>query len=211
MLRIQCPGGMDVLGKIEQVPSDKATDRPLREIKIINIEMSVSVPPFHYLPTPLLVIPSLTPRASFASHNNSFQDPYAVYLARLANKLASNARNASSSVQKEKTRLERESDRTSWFGEDLDKAGKKRKADAATEADLLEEAAGAGAGVGKYLEEQKRKAREEKAASAVGGGAKAGAGGFGFGVAGAGAGGAGAAAAKKRKGAGGGFGDFSAW
>ena len=34
-------GGMDVLDKIEQVPSDKATDRPLREIKIINIEMYV--------------------------------------------------------------------------------------------------------------------------------------------------------------------------
>ena len=128
----------------------------------------------------------------------SFQDPYATYLARLANKLASNQRLASSSVQKEKTRLERESDRTSWFGEDLDKASKKRKVDeeARKEQDLLAEASGAagvGAGVGKYLEEQKKKKVETG-------------GGFGFGGAGAGG-----AAAKKRKGAGGGFGDFSAW
>jgi cyclophilin family peptidyl-prolyl cis-trans isomerase len=39
-------GGEDVLTKLEQVPSDKASDRPLREIKITNIEMFVLTPSF---------------------------------------------------------------------------------------------------------------------------------------------------------------------
>ena len=190
---------MEVLNKIESIPSDKATDRPLREIKIINIEMFVSL---LCLFLPLSCEPKLTP--SFLCPNPSppllpspsFQDPYSVYQTRLANKLASNLQLASTTLDKEKTRLERESDRTSWFGEDLD--AQRLKAD---QKDHKRVGLEVGAGVGKYLgggvggggEKKKRENKEE------GGG-----GGGGFG------GGAGPEK-KKRKGAGGGFGDFSAW
>ncbi|CDZ96367.1 peptidyl-prolyl cis-trans isomerase-like 2 [Phaffia rhodozyma] len=161
-------GGMDVLNVLEKVPVNPATDRPTREIKIINVEI--------------------------------FQDPYAQYQTRLANKLAAQSQSALSDKNREKTRLERESDRTSWFGEDLDrkKADKaeidrKRKA-GVTEDDLL-----AGSiGVGKYLAE----ARNKKINTAAPGGAGTLSSSSTFG---------GGGVAKKRKPAGGGFGDFSSW
>ncbi|KAL7409476.1 hypothetical protein BDY24DRAFT_345205 [Mrakia frigida] len=156
-------GGMEVLNKIESIPSDKATDRPLREIKIINIEI--------------------------------FQNPFETYQTRLSNKLAPNAKLASTTLDREKTRLERESDRTSWFGEDLDK--QRLKADEEQHKHVgvgVEGLVGARAGVGKYLGGAAvggKKREKDEGAGAFGGG--------------------GGPEKKKRKGAGGGFGDFSGW
>ncbi|GAA6017581.1 hypothetical protein JCM8202_000340 [Rhodotorula sphaerocarpa] len=177
-------GGQDVLDKIERVPIDPATDRPLKPVTLVDVEV--------------------------------FGDPFEEYKERLKKRLEREEGERLGFDEKRRRKEEREKDRTTWFGTNLEKNGP--AALAALGGGGSSSTGGGAGGVGKYLSSGTAAAP----APIVGAGLKRkdaptpsellkqlGEPGD---RAGSGAGGGSAAAAKrKRKGGAGGFGDFSAW
>lgn len=169
-------GGQDVLDKIERVPIDPATDRPLKPVTLIDVEV--------------------------------FGDPFEDYKERLAKRLKRQESDRLGMDEKRRRKEERDKDRTTWFGTNLETTGPSALAA------LGSSSSNSTAGIGKYLASGaptptitgarlKRKDAPtpselvERLGDPDGGG---------------GGGAMSAAAAKrKKKAAGGGFGDFSAW
>ncbi|GAA5881575.1 hypothetical protein JCM3774_005355 [Rhodotorula dairenensis] len=174
-------GGQDVLDKIERVPIDPATDRPLKPVTLIDVEV--------------------------------FGDPFEDYKERLAKRLKREENDRLGLDEKRRRKEERDKDRTTWFGTNLETSGPSALAALGGGGDSK-----SSAGVGKYLASGaptptitgaglKRK-NAPTASELIGQ--------LGDPDGGAGSGSAAAAAAAKRKkkaagGGGGGFGDFSAW
>lgn len=130
-------------------------------------------------------MPVQRPLGRFLPPPLSFQDPYESYQKRLANRLAASSANITEQERRDRTRMEREADRTSWFGEDLDK----KKAAATAAAAQGGAGALAGAGVGMYLSDGGAAAKKDKKRAPD----------------------ESREPEKKKRKAGGGFGDFSSW
>ncbi|GAA5987359.1 hypothetical protein JCM10908_001926 [Rhodotorula pacifica] len=168
-------GGQDILDKIERVPIDPATDRPLKPVTLIDVEV--------------------------------FGDPFEDYKERLSKRLKREENDRLGMDEKRRRKEERDKDRTTWFGTNLETTGPSALAALGSSKST--------AGIGKYLATGaptpvitgaglKRKDAPTPSElvgqlgdpdGGVGGGGTVSA----------------AAAKRKKKAAGGGFGDFSAW
>ncbi|GAA5957162.1 hypothetical protein JCM8115_003975 [Rhodotorula mucilaginosa] len=171
-------GGQDVLDKIERVPIDPATDRPLKPVTLIDVEV--------------------------------FGDPFEDYKERLAKRLKRQESDRLGMDEKRRRKEERDKDRTTWFGTNLETTGPSALAALGSSS-----SSSSTAGIGKYLASGaptptitgaglKRKDAPtpselvERLGDPDGGG-------------GGGVMSAAAAKRKKKAAGGGGFGDFSAW
>ncbi|BGP25678.1 peptidyl-prolyl cis-trans isomerase-like 2 [Rhodotorula toruloides] len=82
-------GGHDVLDKLERVPIDPATDRPLKPVILLDVEV--------------------------------FGDPFEDYKGRLDKRLKREQEEREGRGEKARRKAEREKDRTTWFGTNLEK------------------------------------------------------------------------------------------
>lgn len=125
-------GGEDVLDTLEKLPRKDGTERPVKPVKITEVEMYVS--------------DSSQRCASLRLH--SYQDPFEDYKVRLAKKLAKKAEAQSAASNQPTTAEKKPSDGINWFGVKL-----------GTESAISTSRGESGlGGVGKYLN-QKRSAQ----------------------------------------------------
>ncbi|GAA5927111.1 PPIL2 family peptidylprolyl isomerase [Sporobolomyces koalae] len=167
-------GGQEVLTKLERVPIDPTTDRPLKPVILEDVQV--------------------------------FGDPFEQYKDRLSRRLKREEEERLGRSEKERLKLERQKDRTTWFGTNLE---------AQQQASELEKTAAASkGGVGKYLGNPTAAAAKPPISTRGSASAKRkepSFSGSGLDLADLGLASEGHTANKKKKRTGGGFGDFAGW